>query len=109
MAFTATQVSPPGSTGSWDQEVHTLVFTSTTATGEVTTNLSEIYAAVVQPMYGADAGHTDDDVGLIEIDETATAGVITPASNAITVNRIATNAAGTLAGQQALLILWGKS
>lgn len=109
MAATATKVCPPGSPGSWDVEVHTIVWTSTTATVEVTTGLSEIYAAIPVNMYGADAGHTDDDIGLLEVDETATAGVITPSSGAITVNRIASNAAGTLAGQQSLLILYGKS
>lgn len=109
MATTATQVMPPGSLGDLDIEVHTIVWEGTDATEEVTTGLSEIYVALVNPLYGANAGHTDDDCGLIELDETQTAGVITPASGAITVNRIATNAAGTLAGQNTLLVLLGKS
>lgn len=108
MAVTATQVLPPGSIKNMDTEIHTIVWTSTTATVELSTDLTEIYAAIPVMAYGADAGHTDNDLGVLEIDETSTDGVITPASGAITVNRIAAGA-GTLAGQSCLLLLFGKS
>lgn len=112
MAVTATNLnSTLGGPKTWDVDVIQIVWTSTTATAEVDTTLTEIYAAHGGGvLFGADAGHTDDDVGIIEIDETVTNGVITvDADGQITVNRIATNAAGTLAGQRTTLFLYGKS
>lgn len=112
MAATATILtSTLGGPKSFDMDIIQIVWTSTTATVEADTNLSEIYAVLGGGvLMGADAGHTDDDCGLIEIDETKTNGVITvDADGQITVNRIATNAAGTLAGQQTTLVLLGKS
>ena len=92
-----------------DQEVHIINWDGTDATEEVTTGLSVIYAASICDAYGTGAGHTDDDLGLIEIDETLAAdGSITTVSNAITVNRIKAGG-GTLAAQQSCIILWGKS
>lgn len=108
MAFSASQLTG-GHIANMDVEVHHITWTSTTATGELTTYLSEIYGWCVGQMFGADTGHTDDDIGLLELDETVTSGVITPASNAVTINRIATNAAGTLAGQKDVIFLYGKS
>lgn len=112
MATTATNLtSTLGGPKSFDMDIVQIVWEGTDATEEVDTNLSEIYGAFGGGvLFGADAGHTDDDCGLIEIDETVTNGVITvDADGQITVNRIATNAAGTLAGQRTTIVLIGKS
>ena len=108
MATTVTTLS--SNLKAMDQEVHIINWDGTDATEEVTTGLSIIYAAAICDAFGTGAGHTDDDLGLIEIDETkASDGSITTASNAITVNRIASNSGGTLAAAQTCIILWGKS
>lgn len=103
MAATATKIV--GSRKQWDSETFTLVFTSTTATVEVSTALSEIYDWQFARA-GTAAG---DNTGTLTLDETVTAGVITPASGAITVDRAALTATGTLAGETFVLTLFGKS
>lgn len=109
MAVTATKVFPPGSPKTWDWEIHTIVWTSTTATVELSTGLSEIYGFIPVAMYGADAGHANGAHGVLELDETATAGVITPVSGAVTINRFEGDDATALTGQSSLVILFGKS
>ena len=91
-----------------DQEVHIIKWDGTEATATITTGLSVIYAASVCDAYGENAGHTDNDLGLVEIDEAIVSGSITTVSGAITVRRIKAGA-GTLAAQQSCIILWGKS
>lgn len=112
MATTATNLkSTLGSPKGWDWDIVNITWESTDATEEVDTNLTEIYAVLGGGvLFGANAGHTDDDVGIIEIDETKTSGVITvDADGQITVNRIKVASAGTLAGQETTLILLGKT
>lgn len=109
MAVTATKVVPPGSLKDWDIEIHTIVWTSTTATVELSTDLSEIYAYWFTPMYGADAAHADGTGAVLELDETVTNGVITPASGAVTINRLEADDATALTGQKTLVFLCGKS
>jgi hypothetical protein len=60
-------------------------------------------------LYGANAGHTEEDLGFVEVDETVTSdGTIdVDADGEITVNRIAASADGTLAAQTSCLILYG--
>lgn len=95
----------------WEVEVKLIQWDGTDATEEVSTDLSVIYAYAVGPAFGTAAGHTDDDLGLVEIDETlGSDGSITVSSGAITVNRLATDSGdGTLAAQNTVLILYGKS
>jgi hypothetical protein len=91
-------------------EYHFITWDGTDATEEVSTGLTEIYAHFVGVAHGANAGHTEEDLGFLEIDETADAnGVITVSSGAITVNRIASSADGTLGDQQTMLVLIGQS
>jgi hypothetical protein len=56
-------------------------------------------------MYGANAGHTNEDMGIIEIDETVGADGTFEAS-AVTVNRLEASADGTLAAQQSRLVFY---
>ena len=109
MAVTATQVVPPGSLKDWDIEIHTVVWTSTTATVELSTDLSEIYAFWFTPMYGADAGHANGTGACLELDETSTAGVIDSSAGAVTINRFEADDATALTGQSTLVFLAGKS
>jgi|14BtaG_2_1085337.scaffolds.fasta_scaffold151511_1 hypothetical protein len=109
MAVTVTKLEPH-SLKSSDIEVHNIVWAlGADVTVEVSTGLSEIYAAIPVNLAGASAGHTEEDVAELEIDETNTAGVITVSGGAITVNRIAQSADGTLAAQVSQLILIGAS
>ena len=103
MAATATQLTGAGK--GLDLEVHYLEFTSTTATVEVTTGLSEIYAW----SFGRAGTAAADATGTLTLDETHTAGVVTVASGAITIDRAAITASGTLATESFNLVLHGKS
>lgn len=104
MAATATKLSGT-SAKSLDSEVGYIEFTSTTATVEISTGLSEIYGATFTRIGGSDP----DDRGLLTIDETQSSGVITPASGAITVDRDAATATGTLTTEAFFYELVGKS
>ena len=109
MATTVTTLS--SNLKAMDQEVHIINWEAADATEEVTTGLSIIYAVSICDAFGTAAGHTDDDLGIAEIDEAYVLadGTITTVSNAITVNRIKASTGGTLAAAQTCLILWGKS
>lgn len=109
MAVTQTDLLPPNNFNNLELEVKQLVWTSTTATVEVTTGLSEIYAYWFAPAYGANASHADGTGAYLELDETATAGVITPSGGVVTVNRLEADDATALTGQNTLLFLIGKS
>lgn len=103
MAATATQLTGVGK--ALDVEVHYLSFTSTTATVEVTTGLSEIYTWTVARA-GTAAG---DNTGILTLDETYTSGVVTVTGGAVTIDRAATTATGTLGTESFVLVLQGKS
>lgn len=110
MAVTTQKVI--GTPKEWDVEVHEITWGAGSDTSvELDTGLSVIYAFSVSPMYGADSGHTTGDVGLLELDETvASDGSITVDSDGqVTINRIPTDAGGTLAAQNTQVILYGKS
>jgi hypothetical protein len=100
-----------GTPKEWVCEVHEITWgDAADVTVELSTDLSVIYKYDVAPMYGADAGHTEEDMGLLELDETVAAdGSITVSSGAVTINRIAASADGTLATQNSQVTLWGKS
>jgi hypothetical protein len=104
MAASATKLDG-ASAKSLDTEMGFITFTSTTGTVEITTYLSEIYGATFTRIGGGDP----DDRGLLTIDETQTAGVISPASNAITVDRDAATGTGTLTTEAFFYTLVGKS
>lgn len=108
MAVTVTTFTPNALKSSV-MEVHNILWTSTTATVEVTTGLTEIYAAWFNPMFGADAGHANGTAAALELDETLTAGIITVSGGAVTVNRLEIDDATALTGQSTQLILVGKS
>jgi len=110
MAVTVVRKTIGGLTGLIG-EVHYITWgAGTDVTHELPTDLSEIHAWSPGHMYGANAGHTDEDMGILELDETVTNGVITvDADGEITINRLESSAAGTLAAQQDVIILWGKS
>lgn len=103
MAATATKLVGAGK--ALDKEVHYLEFTSTTATVEVTTGLSEIYVWSFARAGTAAA----DNTGTLTLDETHTAGVITVTGGAVTVDRAAITATGTLATESFVLVLEGAS
>lgn len=89
-----------------DSEIHHLAWTSTTATVELATGLSEIYGASWIRVDATDPS----DMSILSIDETITSGVITVDSDGdITVIRDAVLAAGTLVAEHHILMLWGKS
>lgn len=104
MAATATKLDGV-SAKSLDSEMGVIVFTGTTATIELATYLSEIYGAKFTRIGDANAANAGD----LTIDETQTNGVITPASNAITVDRHSSAGDGTLAGEAFFYEIVGKS
>jgi hypothetical protein len=101
----------PSNLKAMDQEVHIINWDGAGATDEVTTGLSVIYAASVCDAFGSATGHTADDMGIVELDETIAAdGSITVVGGVVTINRIPANDTdGTLATGQSCVILWGKS
>ena len=104
-----TYVTMPSNLKAMDQEVHIINWDGTGATDEVTTGLSVIYAASVCEAFGQNAGHDVNDMAVVELDEPIVNGVITVTGGVVTVNRIASNTAGTLASGHSCIILWGKS
>lgn len=108
MAVTVTKLT--GTPKNWDCEVHDIEWgAGSDTTVEVTTGLSVIYKMDVCNMFGANAAHTEEDQAEIELDETKASGVITVSGGAVTINRIANSADGTLAAQSTQITLWGKS
>lgn len=103
MATSATQLTGAGK--ALDIERGYISFETTDATVEVTTGLSAIYGATFTRIGAVDAS----DAGYPSLSETATAGVITPASNAVTVVRQPLLAAGTLTGETFYYEFVGKS
>lgn len=92
-----------------EMEIHLLEWTSTTATVELATNLSKIYAWTVSPAFGANAGHGIGP-GVYELDEArGTDEVITVAAGAVTVNRFEGDDATALDAEDVIVILYGKS
>ncbi|HCK33900.1 MAG TPA: hypothetical protein DHW20_01895 [Gemmatimonadetes bacterium] len=110
MATTVTTLS--SNLKAMDQEVHIINWVGTEATATITTGLSVIYAASVCDAFGDNAGHTEQDLGLVELNSAValgTDGSLTVAAGSLPVTRFKTVAAATLAAQQTCVILWGKS
>lgn len=104
MATTASAIDQ--STSGLITEIVPIVWVTTDATAEVTTNLAVIYGWSF-----ARAGSADvSDNGLLTLDETVESdGSITVVSGAITIDRVPALAAGTLVAEKFSIILWGKS
>jgi len=102
MAFSAAQTT---GAGGGDIERGVITWTSTTATGELSTGLSEIYSVKFTRIGSSDP----DDRGLLTVDETVTDGVLTVASGAITIDRDSAASGGTLTGESFFYELNGKS
>ncbi len=103
MAFSASQTTGVGK--SLDVEKGVITWTSTTATGELSTSLSEIYNATFTRIGTDDV----DDQGVLTIDETVTSGVLTVSGGAITIDRSPSTGTGTLTGESFFYVLEGKS
>lgn len=102
MAATATKIT--GGLKNLDTEIHHVAFTSTTATVEVTTNLSVIYAMTAQRVGGDSANG-----GYLTLDETDAATGIAVTAGAITLDRTLVQSGGTLGTESFLVTLHGKS
>ena len=103
MAFSAAQTTGAGKT--LDVEKGVITWTSTTATGELSTGLSEIYNASFTRIGTDDV----DDQGVLTIDETVTSGVLTVVGGAITIDRSPATGTGTLTGEAFFYVLEGAS
>lgn len=103
MAATATQQT--GAAKSLDEEIHFIDFTSTTATVELSTGLSEIYLV----SFGRIGDAAGDNTGVLTLDESETDGVVTVSGGAITIDRAAVTATGTLGTETFTVLLKGKS
>lgn len=80
-----------------------LNFTSTTATVEVATGFSVVYGAFAIRVGDANA----DNAGTLTIDESITSNAV--AESTITVDRMPLTNSGTLAAEDFLLVVFGKS
>lgn len=104
MAITVTKLDQ--GTSGLVQEIHHLDWSSTTATVELPTGLTEIYGSASIRVDAIDVS----DMSSLSIDETITLGIITvDADGEITVIRTQNLAAGTLVAEHHILMLWGKS
>ena len=103
MAATATKQTGAGK--SLDVDIQYIDFTSTTATVEVTTSLSEIYFWT----FGRIGDAAGDNTGTLTLDESETDGVVTVSGGAVTIDRAAITATGTLGTETFVVKLEGKS
>lgn len=104
MAVTQGSITGVSSLKQLDSEILTLAFTSTTATVEATTGLSEVYGMTYHRHGSGGANQAE-----LQLDETHTSGVVTPASGVVTIDRTLSDAAGTLGAESYTVILYGKS
>lgn len=103
MAFSASKTAGAGK--NLVPEKGVITWTSTTATGELSTGLSEIYNATFTRIGSDDV----DDQGVLTIDETVTDGIITVSGGAITIDRSPSTGTGTLTGESFFYVLEGAS